>query len=530
MATNKRITGPLFGFFTLIFSFIAVGSWIFQAYPIFWICLLLALVSLIIFARLRFSDFTNFFISRQARYGANVVLSIVGVIGIAVFVNAIVINRLDKKVDLTKLQLHTLSEQTRTVLKNLEKEIHIIAFFRASNSQAARVKNMLELYQRETEYLTVSFKDPEIDIQLSNKYNILWDGTTIFETSKRQEKVTSVEEQKFTSAILKLIRDETKKIYFLVGHEEHGLDDFHKNGYSAVQAELENQDYAAVPLSLLTEPDIPGDCKALVIAGPKTALSAHEINVVSKYLRHNGKLFLMLDPSITSAEDVNRGLVRLMKRWSIAIGNDLVIDETQFFPLFGPKAPVPGLALHEITRPMREPLAFPYTRSVTPIEDRPASLSVKSLMKTVGGTQDSWGETQRISDGTFGEDSTYTSGVDTPPPVSIAVAAEQKTDKNNEDTTVGGLTRIVVFGDSDFATNGFFRPPARDLFLSIINWLTLEEDLIGIRPIDLQGQTLRQMHVQDGRLVQITSIFLVPLIVFIAGLVVWWQRREGGSA
>ena len=529
METHKRITGPLFGFLTLIFSFITIASWIFQTSLIFWICLLLTLVSLIIFTRLRFSDFTNFFVSRQARYGANVALSIVGVIGIAVFVNAIVINRLDKKVDLTQLQLHTLSEQTQTVLKNLEKEIHVIAFFKTSNSQAARVKNMLELYQRETEYLTVSFKDPEIDIQLSNKYNILWDGTTIFESSERQEKVTSVEEQKFTSAILKLIRNETKKIYFLVGHEEHGVDDLNKNGYSGVQTELENQGYAAVPLSLLTEPDIPADCDALVIAGPKTALSTHEINVVSKYLRRDGKLFLMLDPSVTAAEDVNRGLVRLMKRWSIAIGNDLVIDETQFFPLFGPKAPVPGPALHEITRPMREPVAFPYTRSVTPITDRPASLSVKSLMKTVGGTQGSWGETQRISDGTFGEDFSYTTGVDTPPPVSIAVAAEQKTDTNNADTTVGGLTRIVVFGDSDFAANSFFRPPARDLFLSIINWLTLEDDLIGIRPIDLQGQTLRQMHVRDGRLVQITSVFLIPSIVFIAGLIVWWQRREGGS-
>ena len=530
METNKGVIGPLFGFLTLILGFIAIASWIFQAYPIFWICLLLTLASLAIFVRLQFTDFMNFFISRQARYGANVALSIVGIIGISVFVNAIVINRFDKKVDLTKLQLYTLSEQTQAVLKNLEKEIHVIAFFKDSNSQAARVKNMLELYQRETESLTVSFKDPEIDIQLSNKYNILWDGTTIFESGERQEKVTSVEEQKFTSAILKLIRDETKKIYFLVGHEEHGLDDPSTNGYSTVRTELENQNYATFALSLLTEPDIPADCEALVIAGPKTALSSHEINIVSKYLRRNGKLFLMLDPSVTSAEDVNKGLVRLIRRWGITIGNDLVIDETQFFPLFGPKAPVPGPTWHEITRSMREPVAFPYTRSVTPIEDRPTNLSVKPLLKTVGGPQNSWGETQRISDGTFGEDFTYTTGVDTPSPVSIAVAAEQKADQNNEDQTVSGPTRIVALGDSDFAANAFFRAPSRDLFIAIINWLTLEEDLIGIRPIDLQGQTLRQMHVQDGRLVQITSVFLMPSIVFIAGLIVWWQRRKGENA
>ena len=161
MEANKRVIGPLLGFLTLIFSFVAIASWVFQARLIFWICLLLALVSLAIFARLRFADFMNFFISRQARYGANVTLSIVGVIGILVFANAIIIRQFDKQIDLTQLQLYTLSEQTQTVLKDLKKEVRVIAFFSDDTSQsAARAKDILELYQRETELLTFSFKKP----------------------------------------------------------------------------------------------------------------------------------------------------------------------------------------------------------------------------------------------------------------------------------------------------------------------------------------------------------------------------------
>ncbi len=531
MEANKRVTGPILGFLTLIFSFIAIASWIFQARLVFWICLLFALISLAIFARLRFADFMNFFISRQARYGANVALSIVGVIGIVIFVNAIVVRQFNKQVDLTKLQLYTLSEQTRTVLKDLKKEIQVTAFFSDDTSQsAARAKDMLELYQRETELLTFSFKNPYIDLQLSSKYQLRYDGTIIFDSEDRYEKVTTVEEQKFTSAILKLIRDETKKVYFLVGHKEHEITDFDNDGYSEVRTELENQNYAAFSLSLLTEPDIPADCELLVIAGPKNALTRNEINIVARYLKRSGKLFLMLDPSVASAEDVNRRLIGLMKRWGIAIGNDLVIDETQFVPLFGPRAPVPGFELHEITRAMRDPVAFPVTRSVTPIADRASNLSVKSLAKTVGGTDDSWGEKQRGTDGTFSGTFTYTHGADTPPPVSVAVAVEQKTDQDSDGSTSRGPTRIAVFGDSDFAVNAAFREANRDLFLSTINWLTLEEDLIAIRPIDLQGQTLRQMRVHDTRLVQITSVFLIPSIVFIAGLIVWWQRRKGEDA
>ena len=531
MEANKRVTGPLLGFLTLIFSFIAIAGWVFQARLVFWICLLLAFVSLAIFARLQFADFMNFFISRQARYGANVALSIVGIIGIVVFVNAIVVRQFDKQIDLTQLQLYTLSEQTKTVLKDLQKEIQVIAFFSDETSQsAARAKDMLELYQRETDFITFTFKNPYIDLQLSNKYQLRYDGTIIFDSEARNEKVTTVEEQKFTSAILKLIRDETKKVYFLVGHNEHEISDFNNDGYSEVRTELENQNYVAFSLSLLTEPDIPADCELLVIAGPKTPLSANEIGIVSKYLRRSGKLFLMLDPSDTAVEDVNRRLVGLMRRWGIAIGNDFVIDETQFVPLFGPKAPVPGFELHEITRVMRDPVAFPVTRSVTPIADSASNLSVKSLAKTVGGTDDSWGEKQRDSDGTFSDSFTYTPGADTPPPVSVAVAAEQKAEQNSDAETSRGPTRIVVFGDSDFAANAALREANRDLFLSAINWLTLEEDLIAIRPIDLQGQTLRQMRVHDTRLVQITSVFLIPSIVFIAGLIVWWQRRKGEDA
>ena len=530
---NKNITGPLFGLLTLIFTFVAIANWIFQARLVFWVCLLLALVSLAIFARLRFSEVIDFFVSRQARYGANVALSIVGVIGIAVFVNAIVVQRLDKRADITINKLYTLSEQSRKILESVDQNIRVTAFLgqniSAQNQQRAR--DILELYQRETGFVTISYADPYIDQTLANKYNIRVDGTIVFESNTRHEKVTTIEEQKFTSAILKLIQDETKKIYFLVGHNEHEIEDFKDDGYSGVRSELENQNYTALSLSLLMEPDIPADCAVLVIAGPKTTLSRSELDVVKGYLARDGKLLLMLDPSLTSAEDANIGLVRLMKKWGITIGNDLVIDKTQFVPLFGPSAPVPGFELHEITRSMRDLVAFLLTRSVTPNRQQSLSnLSVKALAKTIGGTQESWGETERDTDGTFSRDLTYTAGVDKPPPVSIAVAVEEKVSNNSQDETSGSPTRIVVFGDSDFAANAALREANRDLFLATINWLTLEDDLIAIRPIDLEKQALRQMRVQDVRLVQITSVFLIPSIVFIGGLIVWWQRRKGENA
>lgn len=529
---GRNVTGPLFGFLALILCFVWGISLFFKAWTVFWIFLILCLVSLTVFASLHFKEFVHFFVSRQLRYGTNVALSILGVLGIAVFVNVIVAQRFDERIDLTESRINSLSEQTKEILKKLDKDVHIIAFFSDENSRLAlRAKEMLELYQHESKLITVSFKNPYIDTLLSEKYDLKYDGSIIFESKDRIEKVTTVDEPKFTSAILKIIRNETEKLYFLTEHGEHGIDNYDPKGYANLRTDLESQNYDIRSLSLLKQTDIPRDCDVLVIAGPKNRLTENEINLIEKYLTRNGKLLLLLNPSV-SADDVNGGLVQLMKKWGVVIGNDLVIDRQRFFRLPGELFVALDLEFqpHAITYfSMRASIPFLYTRSVTPLEERRSDLIVKSLAKTSSPIGISWGETQRKIDGSFNTE-TYTSEVDTPGPVSVAVAVEEENNNNTEDMDSKNLTRMVIFGDSDFATNAFLRQPNRDLFLATVNWLTEDEDLIAIRPIDLRKQVLRRMTIQEARLVQIISVFLIPIIVFIAGMVVWWLRREGGTA
>ncbi len=524
---KKNTVAPLFGFLSLIFCFISVACFFLKTWAAFWIFIVLLIATLIAFVSLRFSEIVNFTKSRQLRYGANVALSIVGVVGIAVFANIIVKQRFDKRADLTESQRYSLSEQTRQILKNLDKQVQVIAFFKDTNFNAARVKNLLELYQYESKYIKVSFKDPDIEFDLKEKYQFTTDGITVFDDGERYEKVTVVDEQPFTSAFLKLIRNKNPKIYFLDGHKERGIEDFNNTGFSNVKIELEKQNYIVERLSFLTMSEIPTDCELLVIAGPKTQFKSNEIKLVDKYLKQNGKLLLLFDPS-SSAEDVNSRLVQLIRKWGVEVGNDRVVDLAigRYDIQVGPTAPVPQFAQHEITRLMRYLVAFPNTRSVIPVKETKENLSVKTLAKTGSPAGVSWGETERKADGTFGSNQ-YDPDIDTPGPVSVAVAVEQNIGKNTKDKDKEDLTKIVVFGGSDFASNLFFNGANQDLLLASVNWLTEEEDLISIRPIDLSNQILRRMTAQNARIVQLTSVFLIPLIVFITGMVVWWCRREG---
>ena len=534
---------PLLGFLTLILLFATLSSVFLRQYLVAWMFLVLGIASLIVFVVLRRQAILRFFVSRQVRYGANVGVTALLVTGIAVIVNVIVVQRFDTSADWTSDKIYTLSDQTKNILHGLDREVQVIAFFSLdpTNNQVARDRQraqiLLDMYQRETDKLTFELVDPFSEAMRQQEYGIQFDGTTVFESGGVREQITTVDEQKFTSAILKVVRDEVVKIYFLTGHEEQTIDDFEQKGYSQTKEELEKQNYRIETLSLATQPAVPTDCAALIIPGPKAPLMAHEINAISKYLDKDGKLFLMLDPTLNSAKEPNQGLVGLMDKWGVTIGNDLALDRIRpaFFLAGGSQPEAPTLSdfeFHPITQEVYQPVTFQLARSVTPKPNAGSDLNVKSLVKTTEGIGNSWGETKRKADGTFDPDPLYTEGEDTPPPVSLAAAVQRETtestagDNSSTDTPEESKTRIVVVGDSDFANNFFFHGTGGgDFFLNAVNWLTLEEDLIAIRPVDPSERSLRMMTPGEVAFVQMMAIFLIPLVIFLIGVGVWWRRR-----
>jgi ABC-type uncharacterized transport system involved in gliding motility auxiliary subunit len=104
-------------------------------------------------------------------------------------------------------------------------------------------------------------------------------------------------------------------------------------------------------------------------------------------------------------------------------------------------------------------------------------------------------------------------------PMTIAAAGSYKTGKEN---TVG---RFVVVGSSEWAANSFINFNGnRDLAMNTMNWLSSDEDLISIRPKERDDRRITMTRAQMNW-VRITSQFLFPLAVVIAGVTVWWRRR-----
>jgi ABC-type uncharacterized transport system involved in gliding motility auxiliary subunit len=223
-------------------------------------------------------------------------------------------------------------------------------------------------------------------------------------------------------------------------------------------------------------------------------------------------MLVLLDPSPAA------GLNIFLTRWGLQIGQDLVIDASGVGRLFGtgPAMPlVTSYEPHAITENFDVMTFFPMARSITTSSPAPEGLEIQSLLKT---SRNSWGETEIMEDrAQFDRDK------DLEGPVTIAAVVDQEEQADTNDT--GGKTRLVVFGDSDFASNAYFSFSGNgDLFMNAINWLAEEEELISIRPKSLEDRRIT-LTARQSRVIFYFSVILMPLAVLVLGAMVWIRRR-----
>ena len=105
-------------------------------------------------------------------------------------------------------------------------------------------------------------------------------------------------------------------------------------------------------------------------------------------------------------------------------------------------------------------------------------------------------------------------------PLSLAVAVKADPDS----AASGDKTRLVVFGDSDFARNQYFGQQANgELLIGALKWVTESEDRLEIpvkrpafNPINLVGN--------EGDVVLWVSVFVLPFAVALSGFVIMLRR------
>lgn len=90
----------------------------------------------------------------------------------------------------------------------------------------------------------------------------------------------------------------------------------------------------------------------------------------------------------------------------------------------------------------------------------------------------------------------------------------------------GARSRVVVFGDSDFASNSYLELGGnKDLILNTIGWLAEEEDLIAIRPKDSLSQPI-MLTARQGRIVFWLPVVFLPAAAGVFGVAVAVRKKR----
>jgi ABC-type uncharacterized transport system involved in gliding motility auxiliary subunit len=489
----------------------------------------LALVVLYTVAQWR--EIVAYFRRRNARYGALASVSVVVVLGILIAVNYLS-TRQNKRWDFTANRQYSLSEQTIKLLQSVEGPVKFLVFDQAANFE--RFRPRLTEFEYQSGNVDVEYVDADQRPVLTKQYEVQTYGTVIIEYMGRTERVTSDAEQDLTNGLIKVLNPQAKKVYFLGGHGEKDPADMERTGYSSIAEALRRDNYEFAPLVLAQTNEIPKDATMLVIAGPRTDLLDQEVPIIGEFLSARaGKLLVMLDPSDNfKAPTPLPKLGGLLKEWGIDATESVVVDVSGRTTVATVPVAAPPYPAHAITERFDLITMFPLVRAVLPAMNAPQNRSGQSFIQTAAR---SWAETTLSTIENPDALAPEPDKGDTQGPVSIAVAvavpaatppapvpAAQDVAK---DEPPKPETRVVAFGDSDFAANAYLGIEGnRDLFMNTVNWLAQQENLIAIRPKEAADRrlTLTANHITG---LFWMSLVLIPAVVLGTGVYAWWRRR-----
>lgn len=451
--------------------------------------------------------------ARQTKYAAYATLYILVTLAVVTVVNVLA-NRYDKSYDATSNKRYSLSDQTVKVVKGLKQDAYITNYDQSSRFQSA--KDKLDLYANLSPKVHVEYVDPDKKPQLAREAGIKSYGTTIVQIGANKNEAKSTSEEDITGAFIRDLKHTARTVCFVTGSGEHLIDDSTREGYSRFKDLLGKDDYQAKSISLLEKAEVPSDCTVVVVGGPSGDYQQPEVDALKKYVEDGGRAMFLLDPPLKMGHgDIadNDALAGLLSSWGVTPNKDLILDMNPIGQLAGLG---PQVAL--VTRYDSQPIVNDMKGSATgfPLS---RSLDTKNADKTTvdklfDSSESSLATTKLNSPSVDPNDPKNKKG-----PLTLAAAGTYKTGRENSQG------RFVVVGSSQWAANSFINFNGnRDLALNAMNWLSSDEDLISIRPKEPEDRRITMTRAQMNW-VRITSQFLFPLAVVIAGFSVWWRRR-----
>jgi ABC-type uncharacterized transport system involved in gliding motility auxiliary subunit len=433
--------------------------------------------------------------------------------------------------DLTRDQQHTLSKNTIDFIGSLESPVTLTAFY--VGMPPKYLEDLFNEYERlSAGLISTQIVDPIEKIAFAAKFGNVVNGEerkVIVQSNDSRKDVDFTEdfltEEKLTNAIARASRA-PRQVYFLTGHGEYSIEDEKNSGLSIFKKLLTDNNIASKPLMLGISQSIPDDCDVLIIAGPHSKLTAQETQRISDYLIAGGDALFLIEHTVIAAPNKpltaqqlheNPDLNGILNQWGVDVQADIVVDLTNYV---GDDVGSPATKNYKRHKAITEGLDYTFyvrPRSIQILEKRRPAIKIAPIVLTQS-TSNSWAETNRNLEIAF-DKNLDTAG---PVPISYVLFEEQATNKGDGNNTLA--TRLIVFTDADFLTNSYIEQYSNaQMGLNSVNWLAELEYKVFLGSKDIQVEQLNLTSKEKRQVAVI--LLLLPLVLAIAGLIVWLRAK-----
>ncbi|MDO9348799.1 MAG: GldG family protein [Anaerolineales bacterium] len=439
-------------------------------------------------------------------------IMLVAFLGILVVVNVIAYQN-PHQWDLTEDKQNSLAPETLDTLKALPQPVTATAFY-TSRTPSTTAQELLDRYKAHSagkfDYTLV---DPDQKPLAAQQAGITGDGKIYLQMGDQHEIVSYASEQEITASLIRLMNPGERSVYFLTGHGERDIQKAGDTAYTQVRAALEAKNYKVQTLNLIAQNQIPQDALAIIIAGPQQPLSIQEMNLIESFVATGGALIAMQEPlPMTNFGTSPDPLADyLSNTWGITYNNDIVIDPDSNQPIV---AVANSYSPHLITEKLQGLVSFYPTARSLAVSTNSSGAYATPLVITIDRA---WGETD--FDALQNNQVSYDQSLDFPGPLTLVVAIEDPVRKS----------RLVVFGDSDFASDSFYGQYANgDMLINAIDWAAQQENLIHLTAKEPITRTLNMPSNTAQLLIGFMLICAIPGLIVAAGIVAWLKRRVRG--
>ena len=460
------------------------------------------------------------------------------IVAIFIGINVLMQNWNPTPIDFSQEKLYTLTDESKERVKNIDKDVNI--YFVGYTDE----DNNLELakqYKKANEKITAEAVDANNRPDLVEKYGIE-NGTQgiIVECEEKSKILTSndlvtydtstyetisIAEEKLTSSIISVTSPKVPKVYFLQGYSEYSL----SKNMNFLNMYLANEINEVDKLDVLSTGKIPDDCDTLVITTPSKDFDDVATNAIIDYI-NSGRNILWLNSALTTSKDTPN-VNKVLAMYGVNPFEVGVIRETNASKMVtnSPDLIIPEIQSSKVTKDIYNTTGVIFVNA-TKINVNEDNLSELKVSKTdlALASKDSYFRTD------FNAKSNAALEDEEKGTFIVGAELDKTLKEKNEETGESAVTsKMIIFGENYFITDYPLNQNSqygaiqlaynKDLVLNSIAYLADREEDITARK---STGTVKYTATEEQDTIIKVIIFAVPIVIIVAGIVVWQIRRR----